>query len=1054
VLLVAMGLAASSSPQSPASQQSPPQAVFRGGVDLVTIDVTVVDKDGRPVKGLTAEDFTVKLEGQVRPVRALDFLEFGSAHGSRTPTPRQTSNRSATSAGGGRVIVLVFDDLSYPAGRGKLQLAAAERMLSKFDADDLIGFSTTSGLGPAINPTTNRSVLVAALHDKRVIGRFDDGGSFFNITVNEAIEIDRGQPARTLQQVAARECPVLSLDPDVCSPMIEAHARSLVRQSIHRAALQLASFKHVIDAVRSAPSPRVLVAFSRGLAFGPDVDVASQLAPISQSAAESRVHFYVLTDAADDINMRAATAPSNLDSPVQFESLQTAIRDEGRFLISGIQTVASAAGGEAFVVVGTGDRFIERIERETSGFYRLGVEAPNLPTVARFASASVAVRQPGLTVHVNRKALVATASPEALPVEERLKTALAREGSAIGVPIALAVALRRDPASSDLQAAVNVQLPQSVPGPVVAMFGLVDTMGRVIQAGRKNVPIPAVAGPYQLAFPVPVSPGTYRLRFVVADAQGNVGSVEHRLNVSLLHLGSFSASDLLTTSTGADRQPRFLALDTLPDGATSLSASLELYPDDPARAPDVTVRLALLPSGKDTPIYEREITPQLSGATRIASGELPVASLSAGSYVIRATTLEGGVPTGTVTMPLRKTGAASEPVPVDTAATLKYFRHWLELAREHTPGQLDEAVREVRSYSLNRLEGLRGDLETLTTLLRNPYEGRMRRQKDYTDAEKQLFQELAFAELGTHTDNRLLRRIALLHTDAAVLPGAVAYVMDPWATASQGVTVSQDGVRIGLARLSPHLPIARAALASVFPSPADDEWVRAWYRATTAYLFHSAQIVALPDHLADRRKALPDDAGTTFAEACLYEVYASDQIQSAAQAERARGGKTNVPSQRDALLRARVLFGQVGADAPDYAEARVRLARTSLRLDDARAAAGEATGWLAGPTSTRDPGLRYYAYLVLGAARWALGDATAAAAAYEEALKLFPSAQSAIVALLVVKPVRSIENGSPLLAVLQAPATDRTDPWQLYSIGPGRHVDTLMPAVWKSPAIR
>ena len=68
---------------------------------------------------------------------------------------------------------------------------------------------------------------------------------------------------------------------------------------------------------------------------------------------------------------------------------------------------------------------------------------------------------------------------------------------------------------------------------------------------------------------------------------------------------------------------------------------------------------------------------------------------------------------------------------------------------------------------------------------------------------------------------------------------------------------------------------------------------------------------------------------------------------------------------------------------------------------------------------------------------------------YEEALKLYPSAQSAVVALLIVKPAGSIAPGSPLPAVLQAPAAERTDPWLSYSIGPGRHVDKLMSAVWR-----
>ena len=60
-------------------QQLPQQApVFRAGVDLVALDVTVVDRSGAPVKGLDASAFTVRINNQPRPVRTLDYIEYGA----------------------------------------------------------------------------------------------------------------------------------------------------------------------------------------------------------------------------------------------------------------------------------------------------------------------------------------------------------------------------------------------------------------------------------------------------------------------------------------------------------------------------------------------------------------------------------------------------------------------------------------------------------------------------------------------------------------------------------------------------------------------------------------------------------------------------------------------------------------------------------------------------------------------------------------------------------------------------------------------------------------
>jgi hypothetical protein len=48
--------------------QSAQQPVFRSGVDLVTIDVTVVGEGGRPLDNLGAEQFEVKVDGTKRRI--------------------------------------------------------------------------------------------------------------------------------------------------------------------------------------------------------------------------------------------------------------------------------------------------------------------------------------------------------------------------------------------------------------------------------------------------------------------------------------------------------------------------------------------------------------------------------------------------------------------------------------------------------------------------------------------------------------------------------------------------------------------------------------------------------------------------------------------------------------------------------------------------------------------------------------------------------------------------------------------------------------------------
>ena len=51
-----------------------PQLTYRTGIDLVQVDVSVLDKDRRPVVGLKPGDFVVKEDGKVRAIAAFSAV--------------------------------------------------------------------------------------------------------------------------------------------------------------------------------------------------------------------------------------------------------------------------------------------------------------------------------------------------------------------------------------------------------------------------------------------------------------------------------------------------------------------------------------------------------------------------------------------------------------------------------------------------------------------------------------------------------------------------------------------------------------------------------------------------------------------------------------------------------------------------------------------------------------------------------------------------------------------------------------------------------------------
>src|SRR5688500_19028177 len=52
---------------------------FRSGVELVTVDVGVVDRQGNPLRGLGAGDFSVTVGGQPRRVVTAEYVDTAAA---------------------------------------------------------------------------------------------------------------------------------------------------------------------------------------------------------------------------------------------------------------------------------------------------------------------------------------------------------------------------------------------------------------------------------------------------------------------------------------------------------------------------------------------------------------------------------------------------------------------------------------------------------------------------------------------------------------------------------------------------------------------------------------------------------------------------------------------------------------------------------------------------------------------------------------------------------------------------------------------------------------
>ena len=111
VLSVVAALAAGLAAQAPPQRQT----VFRAGVVVVPIDVRVVDRDGKPVTDLTAQDFTLYEDGVPQQIQHFSAHTLTSAAPDPAVAPRRALEATTALAPQNRRLFLIV------LGRGRLQ---------------------------------------------------------------------------------------------------------------------------------------------------------------------------------------------------------------------------------------------------------------------------------------------------------------------------------------------------------------------------------------------------------------------------------------------------------------------------------------------------------------------------------------------------------------------------------------------------------------------------------------------------------------------------------------------------------------------------------------------------------------------------------------------------------------------------------------------------------------------------------------------------------------------------------------------------------------------
>ena len=596
ILGVSVGIAAATTlvAQNPASQKDLP--TFRGGVQLIDVDVVVTGKDGKPVRGLTQEDFEIIEDNRPQQIRTFSIVDLPfdpptvlAERRARATEPDVVTNTAPE----GRTYVLLID--KHPAEGDQFQGGPlrARHVLERW-------------LDEVVQPNDR----VAIVHTD---------GSFTHaqgLTNNRRLILDSIN--RTLQ--------------------VESAATSGAPEAAVQAQLdKWRAIKDISERLGTIPGRRKAIVW---FAFNVDLHPTARLLPRSLGGSEQPTTANLNDPVAAASShilaawREAAQAAVNNNVaiyPVDSEGLTTRLGLDVVVAQASLREVAAETGGIPIVNTSNFSDMFAKIVQDASSYYLLGYSPEPRHNDGDFHPITVRVRRPDVTVRARRGYYAPGADakpPKPLPVPPKGVSIAARDalhkpvavpGLGIDVSTVAFKGPRRDRSSVVITAHVRGQTLDFAAGRRLAIsYQVFDVEGKVatgfykvfgFNLGSESKALATGAG-LQFVERITLKPGRYELRLVAEQPDGPIGSV-------VAHVDAAKFDDSLELSG--------VAL------ATRRTSEVLLVGDRPLRSVlpgDATARRAFGPAGSLTAYAEIYTKLKETAPGRLPEAQIP-ASLAA-----------------------------------------------------------------------------------------------------------------------------------------------------------------------------------------------------------------------------------------------------------------------------------------------------------------------------------------------------------------------------------------------------------------------------------------
>jgi len=430
---------------------------FPARTELVTVDAVVLDSAGRPVRGLTAQDFSLSEDGQPQAIVSFEAIDLGKgaepAAASAPPGPVATNLRATRATAS--TFVLLVDDMSLAPWRQETVHTALTRFLTDGvrGGDELI-YATTSGDAwwTARMPDGREDLLAVAA---RVRGRSLADTGKDALSEWEAFRIShwegRGEGGDAGSAAAATGPPSGSLAPQpgrpsatvagtsttqrvvdryyqnrvcipelpaatpvsVCRGMVFARAGQVDARRRNRTRDTLAAVDRAVFTLTGLRGRKALLLLTEGFLNDPDLDLAQEVAG---RCREANIAVYSL-DVRGLMTGLASADAAGTPNTAELGAMQVEQTDAEA---AGSVGLAEDTGG--FAVRNTNDLGggAARVAEESRVYYLLGYAPPEGKGPRDWRKLKVEVGRPGLKVRARKGYTLRTAAEIASAAEARL----------------------------------------------------------------------------------------------------------------------------------------------------------------------------------------------------------------------------------------------------------------------------------------------------------------------------------------------------------------------------------------------------------------------------------------------------------------------------------------------------------------------------------------------------------------------------------------------------------------------------------------------------------